>query len=183
MELKKRMDVNSDFVAKNNIKNFLTIPLHMFLKDTHGDRPSSRCQSTTEVVSDVKIMEMACAWSKRGASYFVSTCGNAEIHEDKHVANFEADFVNVIYEEINRLSACPTLCEVLPFVDEHNRMRQKKLGLEKNWLTKDWCFLLLTNSSGLTAVDMHWWHRINELEVTSIDLMQRRQNEIKIFII
>ena len=105
----------------------------------------------------------------------MSTCGSVEIHEDKHMANFEGDFGNFTCKEINRLSTCPNSHEVLPLIDEHNIMRQHILGLEKKWLTKDFWFRLLATASGLTVVDMHWWHRSKNFKETPIELTRKRK--------
>ena len=69
--------------------------------------------------------------------------------------SFEDDFGNATYEEINRPSTCHNLCVDSPLKDEHNKMRQNILGLEKKWLTKDFWFCLLTTASELTIVGMH----------------------------
>ena len=68
-------------------------------------------------------MTTAYAWSQRGSSYFVSTCGRKEIHEDNHMANFEDDSGKFNYKEINNSSGCHDLHEVLPLIDECHRMR------------------------------------------------------------
>ena len=47
------------------------------------------------------------------------------------MANFEDDFGNFSREESNRPAACNNLLEVLPLIDDHNRMRHKMLRLEK----------------------------------------------------
>ena len=46
----------------------------------------------TEVISDIKIMEIACAWIQRGASYFVYTYRSIQTYKDEDVTNFEDDF-------------------------------------------------------------------------------------------
>ena len=63
---------------------------------------------------------------------------------------FEDKLGNVSHEEINRSAVCHDLHEVLPLIDEHNRMRESMIGLEKKWLTKDCGFSLLTTVSGLS---------------------------------
>ena len=45
------------------------------------------------------------------------------------MANFEDDFGDVTCKEINRSLTCHSPHEVLPMIDEHNRMRQDILGL------------------------------------------------------
>ena len=54
-------------------------------------------------------------------SYFLSTCGNTEIREEKIMVNFGDGFRNMTYEEINGLYTCHNFHEVLPLIDDHNR--------------------------------------------------------------
>ena len=68
----------------------------------HGDRPTSYWEAMTVMMSKIKIMAIACAWIQRGVSYFVTTCGITEMHEDKSLANFEDEFGNATCEEMNR---------------------------------------------------------------------------------
>ena len=96
---------------------------HMLLKFRNRDRPASHWVAMTESMSDVNTMAMACECRQRGACYFEIICGTAVIHEDKQMCNFDGDFGNVSYEEINGLLACHNSYEVLTFIDEHNRMR------------------------------------------------------------
>ena len=106
-------------------------------------------------------------------SYFLSTCGNTEIREEKIMVNFGDGFRNMTYEEINRLYTCHNFHEVLPLIDDHNRTTQNILGLEKKWLTKDCWFHLLTTASRLRVVDFHRWHRRKKHKVTPIELIRR----------
>ena len=53
------------------------------------------------------------------------------------MANFEDDSENVSYEEINRPAMCHNFLEKLLLIDEHNRIRQSMLRLEKKWLTTE----------------------------------------------
>ena len=121
-ELKNLMDVNCAFVEKNNTTFFSMKPFYRLLKAKDGDRPASRWVEITAIMSDIDTIVIACAWSQRGVSYFLRTCESEEIHEDKHIANFEDCFGNV---------ACHNLHEVLPLIEDDNRMRQTILRLEK----------------------------------------------------
>ena len=118
-ESKKCMDVNSDFIAENNTTFFRRL-----LKARHGDRPSDHWVDTTAAMNDVKTIEIACTWSQRDTSYFVSTFKSTKIHEDKRIAKLEDYFGNVTCKEINRPSIRHNLCEVLLTLDEHDRMRK-----------------------------------------------------------
>ena len=101
------------------------MPLRRLPKARHGDRPADHWAEMTAAMHDVKTMEIACVWSQRGTSYFVSTCRSTKIHEDKRIAKLEDYFGNVTCKEINRLSIRHNLCEVLLIIDEHDRMRKK----------------------------------------------------------
>ena len=60
-----------------------------------------------------------------------STCRIMEMREDKQLANFEDDFDDAGCKEINRLLVCHFSYEVLPIIDEYNRLRQNIIGLER----------------------------------------------------
>jgi hypothetical protein len=110
-------------------------------------------------IASVKVFALACAWSQRGVSCFLSTCGKTTPHETKHMSHYEDDFGNVVHNEINRPAICHFLCEHLPLIDEHNEQRQNLLNLERCWCTKDPWMRLLTTTLGMCVVDMHRWHR------------------------
>ena len=78
----------------------------------------------TVVTSEVKIMAIACAWSHRGKSYFMTTCRSADVHEEKDLANFEYDFGSATCKKIIRSSIFKFSCEVSPIADEYNMMRK-----------------------------------------------------------
>ena len=101
---------------------FPMAPFYRLLKARNGDMSSSHCVAITASMSDIKIMAIACEWRQRGVSYFLRTCESVEIHEYKNIANFEDCFGNV---------ACHNLHEVLPLIEDDNRMRQTILRLEK----------------------------------------------------
>lgn len=51
------------------------------------------------------------------------------------------------------------LYDYLPLIDEHNKQRQKILGLERKWPTRNCWFRLLTTLIGMCLVDMHRIYR------------------------
>ena len=110
-------------------------------------------------IADVPIFYLAYAWSQRGISYFVSTCGSTEVCRDKYMSNYEDEYGNICHNEINRPEVVHFLYEFLPIIDEHNKQRQNILGLERKWATKDCWFRLLTSMVGFSIVDMHRWYR------------------------
>ena len=102
---------------------------------------------------------MAYAWSKRGTSFFVSTCGRTVASPYKYLSHFEDGYGNTAWKEIDRPEIAHFLYEFLPLLDEHNKQRQNLLGLERCWLTKDIWFRLVTTLLGMSVVDFHRWHR------------------------
>ena len=159
VEIMKRFKVHSSFIVKNNTSCFPMKVLFKLLQVRFKSRPAGHWVTMKTTISDVPIYIIAYAWSQRGVSYVVSTCGSTAPHQDKYLSHFEDDFGNVTAKEINRPSICNFLYEYLPLIDEHNKQRQNILNLERNWATKDCWFRLLTTMVGMSIVDMHRWYR------------------------
>ena len=98
---------------------------------------------------------MAYAWSQKGISYILSTCGSTEPSPNMYKSYFEGDFGNVSYKELNRPSIAHLLFDYLPLIDEHNKQRQNRLALETKWPTRCCWFRLLTTLIGMCVVDLH----------------------------
>jgi hypothetical protein len=61
------------------------------------------------------------AWSHRGVSYIVSTCGDTSTHEEKYMLAFEDDWGRIQYKMLDHLLITHFLYEYLPLIDEHNK--------------------------------------------------------------
>ena len=133
--------------------------LHRVLEARHGSRPAGHWVVMKTKIAGVALFAIAYAWSQRGISYFISTCGSTDVHDEKYISNYKDDFGNVTFKEINRPKILHFLYEFLPIIDEHNKQRQSVLCLEKKWATKDCWFRLLTTMVGFCIVDMHRWYR------------------------
>jgi hypothetical protein len=72
---------------------------------------------------------------------------------------FEDDFRNVGSKEVSRPKLAHLLKDYLPLIDEHNKQRQKILGLERKWPTRNCWFRLLTKLIGMCLMDMHRIYR------------------------
>ncbi|CAB9499209.1 unknown protein [Seminavis robusta] len=165
VELKKRLGVHSTFIMKNNKHFFPIEALMAVLTARHGDRPAGHWVTMTTEIAGVKLIAMAYAWSQKGVSYFISTCGSTEPSEIKYESKFEDAWGNTCSKMLNRPRLCHFIYEYLPLIDEHNKQRQNLLALEKCWLTKDCWTRLLTTLLGQSIVDMqrHW--RYQQIEV------------------
>ena len=122
----------------------------------------------TTTISEVPIVAVAYAWSQKGVSYFVSTCGSTEPSATKYQSKFEDEWGNTNVREIDRPQLAHFLYEYLPLIDEHNKQRQSLLQLEKRWLTKDPWFRLLCTLLGMATVDMHRLFRYHLLHVKGL---------------
>ena len=159
VELRKRLGLHSTFVVKNNTNFFPMRVLHRILQARYGERSAGHWVVMKTQIVDVPIFCLTYAWSQRGISYFVSTCGSTEVCKNKYMSNYEDEYGNICHNEINRPDVVHFLYEFLPIIDEHNKQRQSLLGLERKWATRDCWFRLLTSMVGFSIVDMHRWYR------------------------
>ena len=172
-----RLKVHSTFIVKNNQTMYPMQALHAVLKARFGNHPAGHWVVFSATIAGVKLFALAYAWSQRGVSYFLSTCGETTPHEQKYLSHYEDDFGNVRVNEIDRPSVAHFLYEYLPLIDEHNKQRQNLLNLERCWCTKDPWFRLQTTVVGMCVVDMHRWvrnRRYNDthLESSNTDAME-----------
>jgi hypothetical protein len=166
VELKKRLGVNATFIVKNNHQMFPMKPLLAVLQARFGKRPAGHWVVFRATIAGVKLFALAYAWSQRGISYFVSTCGRTDPHPVRYRSNFEDDYGVTTYKELLRPHICHFLYEYLPLIDEHNKQRQSLLNLERCWTTKDCWMRLVTTIVGMSVVDFQrcfknkiWEHR------------------------
>ena len=106
------------------------------LKARNGDRPVGHWEVMEVAMFEANIITIYCAWSQRGASYFVTNCRSTESHEEKHLDNFEDDLGDEVHKEISRPLIRHFLQEVSLVIDKHSRMKQIMFGLERKWLMK-----------------------------------------------
>jgi Transposase IS4 len=164
VELMKEFGVYSTFIVKGNTLYFPMAALHSVLSARHGNRPAGHWVTMTATIADVNVIAIAYAWSQKGVSYFVSTCGDTEPSVLKYQSKFEDEWGNTMTREIDRPNICHFLYQYLPLIDEHNKQRQSLLQLERRWLTKDPWFRLLTTLVGMATVDMHRVYRYYEIK-------------------
>ncbi|KAG7353550.1 hypothetical protein IV203_002905 [Nitzschia inconspicua] len=142
-EVFKRFSVRSTFIVKNNQDFFPMKALRAVLDARHGDRPAGH-------------------W--KGVSFFLSTCGSTEVSLVKYESKFEAASGATSFKLINRPELAYFLYEFLPLIDEHNKLPQNLLALEKVWLTKDVWFRNIISLLGQCTFDMHGCFRNRMIE-------------------
>jgi len=75
----------------------------------------------------VELIAMAYAWSQRGISYTLSTCGSTRPAEKMYQSYFEDDYGNMGSKEKSHPELAHLLYDYLSLIDEHNKQRQKIL--------------------------------------------------------
>ena len=121
VELKKRLNVNSTFVVKGHTQFFPIAVLYSVLLARHGTRPAGHWVTMTTTISEVPVIAVAYAWSQKGVSYFVSTCGSTELSLIKYQSKFEDEWGNTNIWEIDRPQLAYFLYKYLLLIDEHNK--------------------------------------------------------------
>ena len=178
IELKKRFNVYSTFIIKQNVNYFPMQVLHKVLIARHGSKPAGHWVVMQTTIADVEIFAMAYAWSQKGVAYMISSCGTTIMHESPYLSRYEDDYGNVQEKELPRPTVAHMLYEFLPLIDEHNKARQNSLALEKCWLTKNCWVRLLTTFLGMAVIDLLRWDRrqryghVRDLEYTCYDNME-----------
>jgi hypothetical protein len=176
IELKIRLGVHSTFIITNNKQFFPMAPLYSILKARHGQRITGHWVVMRTTIAGVDLIAIAYAWSQKGISYFISTCGSTEPSIHKYESKYDNEWGELGVREIDRPNVVHFLYEYLPLIDEHNKQRQSILELEKLWLTKDPWFRLLCTLMGMTIVDFHRFFRYN-----SIKIRGKKQEEVDTF--
>ena len=129
VELKRRLNVFSTFIVKQQLNYFPKEVLHTVLRARFGGRPAGHWVVMQAKISGVKLFIMAYAWSNKGINYIASTCGTTVCHMRNYQSSFDDAFGNVPTKELARPAIAHMLYEFLPLIDKHNRARQSYLPL------------------------------------------------------
>jgi hypothetical protein len=173
VEVMKRCGVHSTWIIKQNQQWFPMKALNAVMKARFEQRPAGHWVTFTTEVAGVNLLAIAYAWSQRGVTYLLSTCGSTEPSEKMYTSYFEDEFGNVACKEIPRPRIAHLLYDYLPLIDEHNKQRQSILGLERKWPTRKCWFRLLTTLVGMCVVDMHRLYRnLRPSEYQEMDILQ-----------
>jgi hypothetical protein len=71
------------------------------LKSRFKQQPAVHWVVFKTIISEVALFTMAYAWSQKGVSFLLSTCGSTEPSTNMCRSYFVDDFGNVSYKEIN----------------------------------------------------------------------------------
>jgi hypothetical protein len=121
VEVMNKFGVHSSWIIKQNQQWFPMKPLYAVLKARIKDRPAGHWVTFQATISGVPLNAMAYAWSQRGISYVLSTCGSTKPAEKMYMSYFEDDYGNVGSKEINRPELAHLLYDYLPLIDEHDK--------------------------------------------------------------
>jgi hypothetical protein len=114
VELNKRLNLNPAFIIKNNIILFPTKALHGILRSCFGDKGAGHWFVMTTTIAGVKLIAISYAWSHRGMSYYLLTCGSTAPSSIMYQRNFEDEFGNVDFKMLPRPQVCHFLYEYPP---------------------------------------------------------------------
>ena len=187
VEVMKRLGVHSTFIIKNNHSMYPMQALMGVLKARFGKRPAGHWVTFRTEIGGVKLFAIAYAWSQRGVSYFLSTCGRTDPHAQKYRSNFEDNFGVVTFKELSRPHIAHFLYDYLPLIDEHNKQRQSILNLERCWLTNDCWMRLVTTIVGMSVVDFQrcvknsFYHHHMETDLCEDDLQDEEDMKVRHF--
>ena len=169
VEVMKRFEVLSTFIIKNQAALFPMKILHAVMGARHAKQKAGHWVVMRTKMNDVDLRAIAYAWSQKGCSYFITTCGSTEPSQFMYEAKFEDEWGNTNFKQI----PCPDIVhfyyEYAPLIDEHNKARQAVLAMEKRWETRNPWFRLITTVTGMCVVDMYRIYRYSVLKVEEHD--------------
>ena len=148
IEAKISFRIEASWIIQNNNSFFPKTALLTVMKARHGTHPAGNWVVFTATIAGIDLIAMAYTWSQKGISFFLSTCGSTAKSRNSYRSHFENEYSQVDFKELPRPKLAEFLFEYLPLIDEHNRMRQDRLALEKCWPTKNCWFRLIVTLVG-----------------------------------
>ena len=112
--------MDSTWIVKNNSSFFLKAVLLAILKAKHGSHPAGNWVVMVSEIAGVKLIAMAYAWSQKGISFFVSTCGSTAKSCKTYRSHFENEYGQVDYKDLPRPKLAEHLYEAAPLIDENS---------------------------------------------------------------
>ena len=85
-ESRRKLNVDSTFVIKNNLNLYPKGPLLAVLRARHPKRMAGHWVTFHTVIDGVKLLAVAYAWSNSDITYILSTVGNTTACKDPYVS-------------------------------------------------------------------------------------------------
>jgi hypothetical protein len=156
VELKKKMNIYSTFIIKQNLQYCPVQVIQWIMKARYHDGHLAGQHAVMKAtISGVEMFLLAYAWSNKQVAYIISSCGMTVPHEIPYRTHFTDDYGNVTFKELLQPSIAHFYFKLCPLIDNHNKDRQGILGLEDCWPTKSPWFRLVTALIRMSVVDMH----------------------------
>jgi len=92
VEVKRRFNVHSTWIIKQNSQLYPKKVLHAILKARHGENPAGHWIVMLATIGGVSLFAFAYAWSKAGVSYFLSTCGSTSTASKMYETHCENEY-------------------------------------------------------------------------------------------
>ena len=93
IELKKRFNVYSTFIIKQNVQYFSMKILHAVSIARHSSHPAGHWVVMQANIGGVELYVMVYAWSLKGVAYMVSSCGKTVRHEESYISRLKMSMV------------------------------------------------------------------------------------------
>ena len=139
--------------------------LEEILRARHPLRPAGHWVVMKTRISGVDLFAMVYAWSQKGFSCMVSSCGKTVRHSEDYRSKYSDEYDNKCTHDYARPAVAHQLYHFLPLIDEFNKERQKTLALEKKWPTRNCWRRCVTSIIGQCVVDVMRWDRAKRAPV------------------
>ena len=101
-KLKKILGLHSTFIIKNSLNYSPMKVLHAILSSRHGTHPARHWVVMQTTIDEMDLYAMSYAWSSKGVTYMVLSCGKTVMHEDAYISHFEDECGSVQRKELPR---------------------------------------------------------------------------------
>jgi hypothetical protein len=121
VEVMNKFGVHSTWIIKQYQQWSPMKSLFAVLKACYKTKPAGHWVAFQSAISGALLLAMVYAWSQRGVSYILSTCGSTKPAEKMYMSYFEDDYGNVGSKEMSCPELAHLLYDYLPLIDEHNK--------------------------------------------------------------
>lgn len=168
VEIMKRFGVHSTWAVTTNHSLFPMQALYSILTARYGSKPMGQWVTMRTELAGVQLIAVVYAGGPRGLTYYLSTCGRTDPHQEPYLSNYschEEDGHGAIGKELQRPHIAYLLDEYVPSMEQYNKkQRQAQLELERCWSIKYGWTRLLTTLCGMAVTDFqsHVRYRISQ---------------------
>lgn len=125
-----------------------------FLMDQLQEAPPGSKIVLTCVIQNVTVLAIGYKYNYSKVLTFVATCGAAStLPGTPYIQRFVDQVGNPASRQVPRPIMLSRYFKYSDCIDSHNNLRQKRLAMEKTWVTQDAWFRLATTIIGICVID------------------------------